>query len=251
MDGGSTDNSVEIIKKYDQLLKDNKWPVKCKGIKYHWLNKKDNGQADAIEKGFAIAQGDIGAWLNSDDTYYSTRVFDTVATCFMAEDIDLLIGNGIVIDKKGKFLYDYQTKRIDLKELLFLDYHILQPAAFLKLSYYKENSFNKKLIYCFDVEFFIRLLANGIKYKKVEDKFSCFRVYPEIKTMSGQREKVREFLLIGKQYSNAKHLMFISFVYKHLTEFSIKYQRYFIVRLFFHYIRNFVYWLVVGTWGRK
>src|ERR1035437_10150647 len=58
IDGGSTDNSVDIIKKYEKHLT-------------YWVSEKDNGQSDAINKGFNIATGDILGWLNSDDMYIS------------------------------------------------------------------------------------------------------------------------------------------------------------------------------------
>lgn len=252
MDGGSTDNSVEIIKKYEGLLLDRKLAINCKGIKYRWRSEKDEGQADAIEKGFALTSGDIGAWLNSDDVYYNDEVFANVSRYFISEDIDLLIGNGTLTDKEGNFIGDYRTEKIDIKELIFLDYHILQPSAFLRLEYFKKNNFDKYLNYTFDVEFFIRLLKKGIKYKKIKEYLSCFRIYPEIKTMSGLEKRYRESLLIANKFSNDKTFLFISRIFKYFSEvIEIKYQRYFLVRLLTQLIRNIAYRLVIGTWGRK
>lgn len=252
MDGGSTDNSVEIIKKYEGLILNRKLAINCKGIKYRWRSEKDEGQADAIEKGFALTSGDIGAWLNSDDVYYNDEVFANVSRYFISEDIDLLIGNGTLTDKEGNFIGDYRTEKIDIKELIFLDYHILQPSAFLRLEYFKKNNFDKYLNYTFDVEFFIRLLKKGIKYKKIKEYLSCFRIYPEIKTMSGLEKRYRESLLIANKFSNDKTFLFISRIFKYFSEvIEIKYQRYFLVRLLTQLIRNIAYRLVIGTWGRK
>lgn len=252
MDGGSTDNSVEIIKKYEGLILNRKLAINCKGIKYRWRSEKDEGQADALEKGFALTSGDIGAWLNSDDVYYNDEVFANVSRYFISEDIDLLIGNGTLTDKEGNFIGDYRTEKIDIKELIFLDYHILQPSAFLRLEYFKKNNFDKYLNYTFDVEFFIRLLKKGIKYKKIKEYLSCFRIYPEIKTMSGLEKRYRESLLIANKFSNDKTFLFISRIFKYFSEvIEIKYQRYFLVRLVTQLIRNIAYRLVIGTWGRK
>lgn len=171
---------------------------------------------------------------------------------FISEDIDLLIGNGTLTDKEGNFIGDYRTEKIDIKELIFLDYHILQPSAFLRLEYFKKNNFDKYLNYTFDVEFFIRLLKKGIKYKKIKEYLSCFRIYPEIKTMSGLEKRYRESLLIANKFSNDKTFLFISRIFKYFSEvIEIKYQRYFLVRLLTQLIRNIAYRLVIGTWGRK
>ncbi len=252
MDGGSTDGSVEIIKKYENLLKEGKWPVRCRGIEYSWISEKDRGQADAIEKGFSRAKGDIGVWLNSDDIFYSASVFATVAKYFIEDDIDLLIGDGITVDRQGRQLGVYHTDRINLKELIFLDYHILQNSAFLKMQYYRDNPFNKNFNYSFDVDFFIRLIASGIRYKKVPDKLSCFRIYPETKSVSGQWKRVKEVMAIERQYTDNKMLLFVSWIYKYLSiVFHIRYGDSILVRKAFFSIRNLFYWLILGTWGRK
>ena len=64
MDGGSTDGSVDIIKKYADLVKQGNWEKKCLGIDLTWLSEKDAGQTDAINKGFSRARGEIVSWIN-------------------------------------------------------------------------------------------------------------------------------------------------------------------------------------------
>lgn len=252
MDGGSSDNSVEIIKKYDKLLNEGKWNVRCLGIKYNWVNEKDQGQADAIERGFAFTKGEIGIWINSDDTFYSGTVFETVANYFNADDADMIIGNGITMDREGRKLWDYQTERINLKELIFLDYHILQHAGFLKMSYYQNNPFDKNLHYTFDVDFFIRLLRNGIKYKKIPDKLACFRLYDECKTMSGIDKLVNEYMIIVKKVTNNKLLLLATWIYKYLSvNIASRYSRSKIIKKVFSPFRNIFYLMIIGNWGRK
>ena len=67
-DGASTDNSSEIIRRYDRLLQQGKWPVGCRGIRLRWVNERDRGQSDALQKGFRMSEGSILAWLNFDGT---------------------------------------------------------------------------------------------------------------------------------------------------------------------------------------
>lgn len=250
MDGGSTDNSVEIIKKYERLLKGGDWPVGCRGIEYRWSSGRDEGQADAIEKGFASAQGDIGVWLNSDDTFYSDRVFEAVGGYFKDDGLNMLVGDGIIIDKAGRKTADYRTERIDLKELVFLDYHILQPSVFLRMDIYKKNRLDTSLNYTFDVDFFIRLIRAGVRYKKTPDVFSCFRVYPEIKTMTGGLRSVREYMSIARKATDSRLLLSVTYLYKYLSV-ALR-PRCAGSRLFeypFLVVRSLFYRALIGNWG--
>ena len=93
VDGGSIDNSIDIIKKYDLLIKNNKYSIKCYGIKFRWFSKKDKGQTNALNKGFKMANGDICAWINSDD-WYEKDVFQFIIKKFEENlEIDLIYGN--------------------------------------------------------------------------------------------------------------------------------------------------------------
>ena len=253
MDGGSTDSSVEIIKKYEQLLKSGKWPVKCMGIEYTWVSEKDRGQADALNKGFQKAAGQIGVWLNSDDYFYDENVFSRVVSVFSEDEaLDLLIGDGILVDRNKNYLGKYHTDRIDKEELLFLDYHILQPSAFLKTKHYKKHPLCTDLNYCFDVDFFIGLIISGIKYQKIDQTLSCFRFYSENKTASGGKERFREFMSIEKKYSRNKLKISVSSAYRYLeVVLREKYEQPRLFDYIFPFLRNAFYFMLVGTWGRK
>src|SRR5450631_3400065 len=93
VDGGSSDNSVDIIKKYEARLHNGEWPVTCRGITYRWVSERDRGQTDALIKGFRMSQGEVLAWINSDDTYLPGAL-QTAALFFSSQpDAGLLYGN--------------------------------------------------------------------------------------------------------------------------------------------------------------
>lgn len=216
MDGGSKDNTVEILKKYDRLLKEGKWDLKCLGIRYRWVSEKDKGQVDAIEKGFAAARGDIGCWLNSDDVYYDSTVFKSVLKEFR-EDKDLLMltGDGMFMDKMGNCTGPHRVQRIDFTELLYLDYHILQPSTFIRKLVYENERLDRSYNFCFDAEYFIRIINKGYKYRKIGQNLSGFRIYPEIKTISGCATRYRESLKISRDYGSSRYFYVLSVFYKY------------------------------------
>ncbi|HLP57447.1 MAG TPA: glycosyltransferase [Candidatus Deferrimicrobium sp.] len=272
IDGASSDNSVSIIEKYETLLRENcrtgeyaglKWYVRgeknfrwnnCLGIRYRWLSEKDNGQVDALKKGFRMAGGDIYGWLNSDDIYIHPGVFRKVMAYFAAEPgLELLCGDGIFISKTGQETGIHRVAQINLKELLFLDYHILQPSSFFSKTIYHEKQLDEQYICAFDALFFIHHLSNGVVYKKVADLFSAFRYYEEIKTIALRKRKNREFLDIDRKYSNNIFFIAVSAFYRKaetlLHPFS-NVKKGFKYKLFV-LIRRLSYLLITGKWGRQ
>ena len=89
IDGGSTDGSVELIKKYESRLA-------------YWVSEKDRGQAHAINKGLERATGDWVAWQNSDDTYYPGTFSQLAAVAQSNRSAQLIVGNGL--DQSGCIL---------------------------------------------------------------------------------------------------------------------------------------------------
>lgn len=81
MDGGSTDETCEIVQRYQRLLAEEAYPIQCNSVVIHWVSEKDSGMYDAINKGFRNASGDIYAYINSDDIYLP-GAFNTIAAVF-------------------------------------------------------------------------------------------------------------------------------------------------------------------------
>lgn len=104
MDGGSTDGTVEIIKKYDQLIQSGAWPISCNSIAFAWRSEKDTGMYEAINRGFLKATGDIFAWINADDIY-KAGALSAIQTVFgKFPDIQWVKGITGTIDENSKKL---------------------------------------------------------------------------------------------------------------------------------------------------
>jgi glycosyltransferase involved in cell wall biosynthesis len=109
VDGGSTDGTTEIIKKYETKI-------------HYWISEPDNGLYDALQKGFLKSTGDIMGWLNSDDILHTKSLF-TIAEIFASSnDINWVQGLPTVIDKNGRVVYTRKARR-DKYEFLLKEYH--------------------------------------------------------------------------------------------------------------------------------
>lgn len=120
VDGASTDGSVEVIKKYESKFA-------------YWVSEKDRGQADAINKGFACATGEIIAWLNSDDYYLQGTVSAAVKVFEENPDVVLVYGNMLAVDEHGKTFNTLSYKQLTIEDLLCFQI-IGQPAVFMRHS---------------------------------------------------------------------------------------------------------------------
>jgi glycosyltransferase involved in cell wall biosynthesis len=128
VDGGSKDDSVEIIRRYEDRLA---W----------WTSEADQGQADAINKGFAHARGEIVAWINSDDLYYRPDVVTQAVSALQAHpEAGMVYADGLKIDGAGKLLAWYRYPQYTLKDLLSFRV-LLQPAVFMRKQALKQAGY--------------------------------------------------------------------------------------------------------------
>jgi glycosyltransferase involved in cell wall biosynthesis len=169
MDGGSTDNSVEIIKKYAPWLT-------------YWVSEKDNGQAAAIKKGFDLTKGDILGWLNSDD-YLMSSALDKSANAFALQpDAELLVGGGIVVNETGRLLRKYYSFPQSFDSLISGGQFFMQMSSFWKReAYYAVGGLDPSLRFCFDYDLFLHL-AKRRTPKGIEAILSAFRLHDQSKT---------------------------------------------------------------------
>lgn len=171
IDGGSTDESVNIIKKYEKHLA-------------YWVSEKDNGQSDAVNKGIRTATGEIIAWLNSDDCYLPGTL-KKIDQYFSDDNILVVSGKGNVLKNNlivgrnpGVDIYPSIEKTIGWAR-------IDQPETFFRSSSVKEiGLLNTNLHYVMDREWWIRylLLFGQENVRKVEDYFVNFRLHDQSKT---------------------------------------------------------------------
>ena len=139
IDGGSTDESIEIIKKYDNLYRNGQFPLKCKTFNFIWLSEQDEGQSDALNKGFSMSSGDILGWLNSDDMFCSYQSLQIVFKAFSEHETDIVLGNIYVINELGHVIdapvitnsLSNDAFQDCLKDIMKFDI-IMQPSCFFK-----------------------------------------------------------------------------------------------------------------------
>lgn len=145
VDGASKDNSVEIIRKYQDKLA---W----------WVSEKDKGHADALNKGFGRASGEILAWLNSDDTYYPGAVSEAVAYLVDHPEVGMVYGDANLIDEEGNFLEKFASKQTDYRAMLRGSVHIPQATTFFRADLWKKvGPLDLKLFFAFDYDFWVKL----------------------------------------------------------------------------------------------
>lgn len=147
VDGGSTDGSLEIIKKYSHRLS---W----------WVSEKDQGQTDAINKGFARAHGDVLAWLNSDDTYARGAVSAGVKALENNANAGLVYGDARYMDKDGNMLGAFPAAQTDYLRLRRGYVHIPQQAAFFRADLWKRvGPLDPSFYFAMDYDLWVRIAA--------------------------------------------------------------------------------------------
>lgn len=188
VDGGSTDGTIDIIKKYEQWLS-------------FWISEPDQGQSDAINKGFSRSTGDIMAWLNSDDTYRTNALACAISYFVENPECDILYGEAWNTNEDGHRLRPcrYVTDPIARSYLLNLD-PIVQPATFWRRGlWFKIGKLDTNLVWGFDWDFYIRAHMQT-KLHYVPEFLANYRLHDVMKTNTGGAKRHAELAKITRRY---------------------------------------------------
>jgi glycosyltransferase involved in cell wall biosynthesis len=180
MDGGSTDNTISIIDKYNRYIS-------------YYESRKDKGQSAAINKGFEFARGEIFAWINSDD-YYLPNAFRTVREAFEKDrDIDVVVGSGNVLTRDCQFLKHIKALTMERNNLLnwHNDQWIMQQSCFWREDLWKKSGgVDEDLHLLMDYDLWLRFAKLG-KSVAIGNDLAIMRYYNEAKTLA-QRNNMAE-----------------------------------------------------------
>lgn len=191
LDGGSTDTSVDIIKKYQNRI-------------VYWASEKDKGQADAINKGLDQAKGEIVAWLNSDDYYLAGTVSSAVKIFEQNPHVVLVYGNMLAVDEYGKTFNTLNYKQLTLEDLLCFQI-IGQPAVFMRRSALNDIRLEPDLHFLLDHFLWIQIACRG-NILHVNETWASARYHADAKNRAKAAEFGREAFRILEKVKQDENL---------------------------------------------
>ena len=190
MDGGSTDESVGIIRKYAPWLA-------------YWHSMQDKGQADAINKGFARSTGEIIAWVNSDDTYEPKTFYRIVQSLLDHPSYQVIHGDAWYIDESGQRIAKCSCIRSDFTYRYLLNRDpIVQPTCFwYKALWQKVGPLRVDLNWGFDWEWYIRA-KKYTEFFFIHKHIANYRLHSQSKTQTQTEGEKRhaELALISRRH---------------------------------------------------
>lgn len=201
IDGGSTDQTLEILKSY--------------GDRFPWVSEPDRGQTNAINKGLALSHGEILAYLNSDDVLEPDAVEKVVKFFLTHPGIDLVYGKAYYIDKTGNITGLYNTKDYSFARLMS-DNCICQPAAFWRKEIAERcGPFDESINFGMDYEYWMRMDRAGGKLFHIPDILARSRLYAETKTLSSREKIYLEIFDISERHSEFIDLNYFYGLWNH------------------------------------
>jgi|SRR5215207_9190515 len=183
IDGGSKDETLEILKSY--------------GDRLHWVSEPDSGQSQAVNKGWKKSQGKILGWVNADDLLEPLAVHYAVDALLARPDIGAVYGDAVYIDGHDTVIQAYPTRVFNYMTLVSeTENFIPQPSVFIHRNVLEKTGFlNEALHYVMDYDLWLRMgMIAPMEYLPV--KMSALRLHSSAKTVKGMSQFANEFALV-------------------------------------------------------
>lgn len=192
IDGASTDGTVDILRRYEGTYN------------MRWISEPDRGHADALCKGFRQAQGEILAWLNSDDLYLPGAVATSVETFQEHPETDLVYGDVMIIDGPGREYGVRRLTRMDRYDFLGQGNCLAQPATFWTRRIYDHvGGIDARYYFQMDLEFFIRVAQAG-RLRHIRSVLAKIRMHPDGKMLKADHIRREELRVLQARYVPAR-----------------------------------------------
>lgn len=192
IDGGSKDDTIHIIKKYEKWLS-------------YWVSEADKGQAQAINKGFRKTTGEIIAWINSDDLYVIDTLHEVARLFILFNNIGIIHGDGVIIDINNAPMEQNISQQILNPQKLesFFPNPIFQPSLFFKRILLDKTGFLDDQLHCtMDLDLWVRLFRATNSFYNAKT-MSLFRIHQNSKTSSNPLRFYLEKLMIISRYKGS------------------------------------------------
>lgn len=191
IDGGSSDNTIDIIKRYSKYLK-------------FWVSEPDKGQSNAINKGLKVAEGKYATWLCSDDILFPDGIEKMVEALEKNPDCSLVYGGGVYIDENNKIIKKFSFTDMTLEKLLYHKHStIAQPSSLIRMETLKKvGDLDESLNYCMDYDLWIRLIKIGNFLNLGDIIISGYRLHNNSKTVGAYTKMALEKIKVNRRYTN-------------------------------------------------
>ena len=188
IDGGSTDGSVDIIRRYAGRLA-------------YWVSEPDRGQSDAINKGFARATGAYWNWLNADDVLRPGALRVLAGHLDRQPDVDVVFGNTMFVDRQGRDIFPSMAIPYDHRVTLYAGNFLPQPSAlFRRRLIDRTGPLDATLHYCMDHELWLRAWSAGYRFAAIRDCVSGYRLHAASKGVRRPPRLAEEQLDLKRRY---------------------------------------------------
>jgi glycosyltransferase involved in cell wall biosynthesis len=209
IDGGSSDNSIDIIKKYEKYIS-------------YWVSESDKGQSDAFNKGFSHATGQFYFWLNADDVLLPDSLVNIYNAINKNPQIKWFAANTIFFDETNKILSCKRGPNWNSFLIKNAHVYVYGPSTIFHKNLFKNSGgFDLELNYTMDTDFWMRLISNGEHFKRISKYVWGFRIHGSSKTSHTFKGPANDFMskenIFIVEKNNWKYSLFkikLQFLYK-------------------------------------